>query len=101
MRRNRYLMLSALILGLAPISAWADPPARGDGPTNHSVLLPPQLFDDSAKAPNNTRERYGEWSISGGVYFMQPVFNTNPAFVVNGPGANVLTVARSIESGMD
>jgi hypothetical protein len=73
-----------LALGISIASA--DPPAAG--PTNAGVLLPPQTFDDSAKVANNTRERAGQWSISGGVYFLQPTFESNPAFVVTSPGGN-------------
>ena len=68
-------------------STWAQ--SLDGGPTNKAVLLPPQMFDDSAKTPNGPRERSGEWSISGGVYLMMPVFESNPAFVVNSNGGNV------------
>src|SRR5260370_39538996 len=68
------------------------PPQTSDGsaktPMDNAVLLPPQTFDGSAKAPNTTRERYGQWSITGGGYLIQPVFESNPAFVVNRSGGN-------------
>ena len=87
-----------LVLGILSARAGAQPvelpirPTDGDGPTNHAVLLPPQVFDVPVKGPNNIRERYGEFSISGGVYLLQPVFNTNPAFTVSGPGTNARQV---------
>lgn len=95
MRSGRSVLLMALALGLLPVSAWGDPPSGGaTGPTNQAVLLPPQVLDDSVKAPNNTHEHYGEWSISGGVLFLQPVFETNPAFTVAGAGGNL---ARQVD----
>jgi hypothetical protein len=63
-------------------------------PPNDAVLLPPQTFDHAVKTPNTTRERYGQWSISGGVFLIQPVFETNPAFVVSGSGG---AVARQVD----
>src|SRR5436309_1934326 len=78
--KNRLLTIAALCV--LPSIAWADPP--GKGPSNGAVLLPPQMFDDTAKGPNNARESYGQWSISGGVLLVQPVFDSNPAFLVNG-----------------
>lgn len=93
MRYGRSVLLAALALGLLPLSAWSDPPDQPDGdgagPTNQAVLLPPTVLDGSVKAPNNTHEHYGEWSISGGVLFLQPVFETNPAFTVTGAGGNL------------
>jgi hypothetical protein len=86
MRNRWHAIASALAFCIVPAIASADPPEPG--PTNHAVLLPPQIMDDTAKRPNTTRESYGEWSISGGVYLMQPVFETNPAFVVNSAGGN-------------
>jgi hypothetical protein len=59
-------------------------------PSNHAVLMPPQVFDGPVKAPNTEREKYGEWSISGGIYFLQPVFASNPAFTVQSNGGNFL-----------
>src|SRR4051794_23663994 len=66
------------------------------GPSDRAVLLPPQTFDDSAKRPNTTREKYGQWSIAGGVYFLQPVFATNSAFVVNSNAGNSM---RQVDFG--
>src|SRR5260370_35037252 len=69
------------------------PPQTSDGsaktPMDNAVLLPPQTFDGSAKAPNTTRERYGQWPITGGAYLIQPVFESNPAFVVSRGGGKV------------
>lgn len=86
---RNYLHATAVALAWCALSTstWAQPPAAG--PTNSDVLLPPQAFDDSVKTPNTTRERHGEWSISGGIYLVQPVFGTNPAFLVNSGGGNV------------
>jgi Legionella pneumophila major outer membrane protein precursor len=85
-------VLTALALGLLPLSAWSDPPSQTNddtaGPSNLAVQLPPQVFDGPVKAPNTTREHYGEWSVSGGVLFLQPVFETNPAFTVSSAGGN-------------
>jgi hypothetical protein len=90
MTSGRSVLLAALALGLFPVCAWSDPPSGdGAGPTNQAVLLPPQVLDGSVKAPNNAHEHYGEWSISGGVLFLQPVFETNPAFTVTGAGGNL------------
>ena len=75
-------LLMACVL---PRVVWAQ---SIDGPSNWAVLLPPQWSDTTAKAANTTRDRYGEWSITGGVYLVQPVFDTNPAFVVRN-GTNV------------
>jgi hypothetical protein len=79
--RNRWLLVATvLVLGVPSLKAQ----------TNQGVLLPPlPASDETVKAPNNTRESYGQWSISGGVYYMQPVFGSNPAFVVNSAGGNV------------
>jgi Legionella pneumophila major outer membrane protein precursor len=83
--RNRTLLLaSALAFCIPSLTLQAQ-----TEPSNRAVLLPPQTFDDSVKAPNTTRERFGQWSISGGAYLVQPVFSTNPAFVVNSAGGNV------------
>ncbi|HZZ79703.1 MAG TPA: Lpg1974 family pore-forming outer membrane protein [Gemmataceae bacterium] len=41
------------------------------------------------KVPNHTREPRGEWSISAGILFLQPVFDSNPAFIVSSAGGNV------------
>ncbi len=87
MRNYNWICAVALTLGVLPAHVCADPPAFG--PSNHAVLLPPQTFEELAKTANSPRERYGEWSISGGVYVMQPVFASNPAFVVNSAGGNV------------
>ena len=87
MRHHLHALTAAWALCILPATAWADPPA--EGPSNQGVLLPPQMFDDAAKTANTTKERYGQWSISGGVYFMQPVFESNPAFLVTSGGGNV------------
>lgn len=79
-------------------------PVDANGPTDRAVLLPPQVFDVPVKGPNHTRERYGEFSISGGVYLLQPVFNTNPAFtVVSTARANTRQVEFShrLQAGPD
>ncbi len=86
MRSGRSMLLAALALGLLPVCAWGDPPG---GPTNQAVLLPPQVLDDAVKVPNNTHEHYGDWSVNGGVLFLEPVFATNPAFTVAGAGGNL------------
>jgi len=86
-----------------PAFASADQPtlpgqARLDGPSNDAVLLPPQTFDDTAKGPNHTRERQGEWTIYAGIYLLQAVFETNPAFVVgNGNVARQLDFSHNLE----
>jgi hypothetical protein len=64
------------------------PPAKIDLSDN-GVVLPPQAFDDTAKAPNHVREPRGEWTVSAGLYVIQPVFQTNPAFVVTSGGGNI------------
>jgi hypothetical protein len=105
MRNRLHALAGAMAFCMLPALASADPPLPPsinavllplqtfDGsaktPMDNAVLLPPQTFDGSAKAPNTTRERYGQWSISGGVYLIQPVFESNPAFLVNGGGGNV------------
>lgn len=101
MTSSRHLWMGALAFCVLPAIACADPPIlpssnadNGDGPTNKAVLLPSQTFDDSAKAPNTTREKHGEWTIYGGVFLIQPVFGTNPAFVSAGAGGNV---ARQVD----
>jgi hypothetical protein len=85
MKSGLYVLAAAFVVFFPTTGLWAQP--HTFGPTNDSVLLPPQTFDDTAKGPNNTREHYGEWSIWGGVYLMQPEFGTNPAFLVNSAGA--------------
>lgn len=87
MRLCLLFWIAALALSLQYVRTLADPPPPG--PTNDSVLLPPQPFDTDVKMPNNTRERKGQWSISGGVYVIQPVFESNPAFLVSGAAGNV------------
>ena len=95
MIRSRLARIGILALCILPAAVSADPlllpPTQppNDGPTNHAVLLPPQTFDDSAKGPNTTRERKGEWTVYGGIYLFQAVFESNPAFVVSGAGGNV------------
>jgi len=85
---RKHWLAMGLVISLAPTAAWAQPvelptkPPDHDGPTNHSVLLPP-IADVPVKGPNHTRERYGEFNISGGVYLLQPGFTSNPAFTVN------------------
>src|SRR5260370_19836577 len=106
MRNRLHALASALAFCMLPALVWADPPLTpsihavllppqtSDGsaktPMDNAVLLPPQTFDGSAKAPNTTRERYGQWSITGGVYLIQPVFESNPASVVI-PGVGHVT----------
>jgi hypothetical protein len=88
---NRWL---AIVLGISIAPATlvrAQPvelpePTHQRGPTDHSVLLPP-IPDVPVKGPNNTRERYGEFSISGGLLLVRPVFSANPAYSVNGRAA--------------
>ncbi len=105
MRNRLHALAGALAFCMLPALASADPPltpsinavllppqtfdGSGKIPMDNAVLLPPQMFDSSAKTPNTTRERYGQWSIGGGVYLIQPVFESNPAFLVNGGGGNV------------
>ncbi len=96
MRNGGLVLLSALALGLLPLSARSQalgPPIEsgGDvaGPSNYAVLPPPEVFDVAVKAPNTTHEHYGEWSVSGGILFLQPVFESNPAFTVAGGGGNL------------
>lgn len=96
MRYPWRLLLSALLFcgpSLTLRTQAQSAPVDLSAPSNQAVLLPPQTFDDSAKRPNTTREKYGEWSISGGVYVMQPVFATNPAFVVNTNAGNIMRQA--------
>ena len=93
--------LGLFVLCTAATVTAADPPElptlpSGDGPTNGAVLLPPQFDDPTAKVPNHTREKKGEWTVYGGVYFLQPVFETNPAFVISGAGGNV---SRQVDFG--
>ena len=90
MRFCRVAFVGLLIACVLPTTVWAQ---TSDGPSNRAVLLPPQWSDTTAKTANTTRERYGEWSISGGVYLMQPVFDSNPAFIVRGGG----NIARQID----
>jgi hypothetical protein len=74
------------------------------GPTNNSVLLPPQTFDGPGKTANNTREHYGAWSLSGGAYLIQPIFNTNSAFSISSGGGKVsrqLDFSHDLEAGPD
>jgi hypothetical protein len=80
-------LLSTLGFLLVSNLVAADPlaPSPGDGPTDKAVLLPPQMFGEVAKAPNHERERHGQWSLYGGIYLIEPVFETNPAFVIAGP----------------
>lgn len=82
MRKSKSALAAVLAFCLVPAIASA----QLDGPSNKAVLLPPQSFDVNVKAPNDTRERHGQWSISGGVYLLQPVFENNPAFVVASGG---------------
>ncbi|MBI1831093.1 MAG: hypothetical protein HYR84_06555 [Planctomycetes bacterium] len=93
---SKHLLIGAVALAFGVLAArgMADPP--GEGPSNRGVLLPPQMFDDAAKRPNHERERHGEWSINGGVYLMTPVFETNPAFLVNSAQGNVV---RQVDFG--
>src|SRR5207253_1313865 len=77
-----------------PAFAWADQPfpptpSRLPEPSNDAVLLPPHEFDVPVKTPNHEREPRGEWTLYGGVYLFQPVFSTNPAFIVNSGGGNI------------
>jgi len=71
--------------GRPPTQRWADESA---------VLLPPEPVGEMVKMPNTTRERYGDWTIFGGVYLVEPTFATNPAFVVQNAAAPART--RSI-----
>ena len=87
MRICLHALAVSLALCILPAIASADPP--DDGPTDTAVLLPPQPIGETVKAPNTTRERYGEWSISGGVYLVEPVFAPSPAFVVSSAGGNL------------
>jgi Legionella pneumophila major outer membrane protein precursor len=113
MTTNRRAWLGALTFCVLPALAWADPPV---GPTNHAVLLPPQItgdsennpilppfpndavmlpaqgFDTAVKSPNS----HGEWTIDGGVYLLHPVFQTNPAFAVTSAGGNI---SRQVDFG--
>jgi hypothetical protein len=92
---SRLVVLATALTGwLLPSIALSQPvelpgsfKANG-GPFNHAVQLPPQTFDVPPKFANNEREHYGQWSISAGIYLMQPVFDTNPGFIVNSPGGN-------------
>src|SRR5262245_46447497 len=75
-------------------TVWADDvelPTKpsGPGPTNNAVLLPPEVFDVPVKGPNTTRERYGEFTASGGILLLEPTFSTNPAFSVGTPTGRV------------
>lgn len=89
MKTGRWV-LAALALGVLPFSAWGQTmsPSAAVGPTNQAVLLPPENPDDTIKIPGPSHEHYGEWSITGGVMFLEPVFETNPAFTVASPGGN-------------
>lgn len=99
MSNFRRAMIGLLAWCWASAIVWADPPVTlppdppvdlsGPLPSDNAVQLPPQVFDTHAKGPNCNRERRGQWTISGGVYFLQPVFNTNPAFVVTSPVGGV------------
>ena len=102
--------ICALAICLLPTLGRADPPATGPtnnavllppqnyddtnqtpnptGPANNAILLPPQTFDDSVKFSSSAHEGHGAWTIYGGVYLLQPVFQTNPAFVVSSGGGN-------------
>lgn len=103
MRTSWRVLVGAWALCFWPLTVTADPPAPPaqnlPAPvdlSNHGVVLPPQTFDDTAKAPNTTRDRTGQWTITGGAYLMQPVFNSNPAFVVNSASGNV---SRQVDFG--
>ena len=78
-------------------------PYDSGGPTNQAVLLPP-LSDVPVKGPNNTRDRYGEFSIMGGVLFIEPVFTANPAFSINnaaGKGIGVVDFHQHMQASPD
>lgn len=89
----RFRIVLAWTWAILPVTAWAQspevPPAQPPGATSHAVQLPPQTFDVAVKAPNHSRGHSGQWSIAGGIYYIQPVFDTNPAFVVNSAAGNV------------
>jgi hypothetical protein len=88
----RHLLACALALSLPSLTLQAQTgpvDLSALPPSNHAVLMPPQVVDGPVKAPNTEREKYGEWSISGGVYFLEPVFASNPAFIVHSGGGNV------------
>jgi hypothetical protein len=70
-----------------PLEQLKNPPARVE-PTD-GILLPTQLFDPTVKVPNNTRERQGQWTVMGGVYLWQPIWQSNPAFVIGSAGGNL------------
>jgi hypothetical protein len=98
-----------LAISMAPTAVRAQPielptkPSEQDGPTNQAVLLPP-ISDVPVKGPNHTRERYGEFSISGGVLLLQPVFTANPAFSVNnlaGKGTRVVEFSQHLQASPD
>jgi hypothetical protein len=81
----RYCLTTIGVLLACASTIWATPP-QADGPTNNSVLLPTRPADEWVKGPNNIREPHDEWSIYGGVLLVQPVFDGNPAFLVNSAG---------------
>jgi hypothetical protein len=106
--RKRWLAMG-LVIGMLPAAVQAQPvelptrPSDLDGPTNQAVLLPP-IADVPVKGPNNTRDRYGEFNISGGVYLLQPAFTANPAFSINnaaGKGIGVISFRQHLEAGPD
>ncbi len=93
MQTPRTLRSIALALLLLPEALQAQslelPPAKQNGPSNHAVQLPAQNFEDTVKAPNTTKERFGHFTVAGGIYLLQPVFDTNSAFIVNAGAGNL------------
>jgi hypothetical protein len=106
--RKRWLAIG-LTISMLPTAVRAQPvelptlPAALDGPTNQAVLLPP-ISDVPVKGPNNTRESYGEFSVSGGVLLLQPAFTANPAFTINnlaGKATSIVEFRQHLQASPD
>lgn len=101
MRLHLRGLLAVFASVLIPAFVHADDPVdlSRNEPSNDAVLLPPQAFEGYGKGPNHERERGGEWSIYAGVFLWQPVFETNPAFVVaTGNGVRQVDFSHNLEA---
>jgi hypothetical protein len=98
MRRRLVKLLSTLVLGYLGVPAWAQAPLGTQplpeptplGNPTESPPLPGEVVSPNiivtpsvvtGLADNCACNKHGYWTVGGGVYYIQPVFETNPAFL--------------------
>lgn len=125
MRKHARKLLSAMVLAYLGLPAWAEAPVEAPLPAPTPLGAPsedisppppsppPPNLNSISQAPEtpivvnqspdcDCNKRHGYWTIGGGVYYIQPVFETNPAFLTTrSAGGTTVVNQTDFSQGMD